>query len=130
MEKELVISGKKVKFKSSAAVLKLYRREIGRDLLIDMARVERGMHINEDGSSTMPVEDLEIFEDLAYIFAKHADPENVPPTPDEWLEQFEALDIYAIYPELINIWAGENVSLSSLKKKKGGRTGSRTRQHS
>lgn len=40
--------------------------------------------------------------------AKHAHPEQVPDTPDEWLENFNTFSIYQILPQLIELW-GLNV---------------------
>ena len=36
---------------------------------------------------------LEMFENIAYIMAKHADP-NIPDTPEEWLDEFNTFSIY------------------------------------
>lgn len=123
MKKTVMIGNKKVKFNSSAGILRLYRKEFGRDLLIDMAKVEAALQRKNDGSSVIPIENLQIFEDLAYIYAKHADPEGVPDTPEEWLDQFEIMDIYSIYPEILSMWVEENKSVSKLKKKEGKSTG-------
>ena len=51
----------------------------------------------------MEIEDLEIFENVAYIMAFHADP-TIPKTIDEWLEQFEMFSIYEILPEILELW--------------------------
>ena len=51
---------------------------------------------------------LEMFENIAYIMAKHAHPDQVPDTPDEWLENFNTFSIYQILPQLIELW-GLNV---------------------
>ena len=51
----------------------------------------------------MEIEDLEIFENVAYIMAFHADP-SIPKTIDEWLEQFEMFSIYEILPEILELW--------------------------
>jgi hypothetical protein len=45
-----------------------------------------------------------MFENVAYIMARHADPDNVPDTPDEWLEQFSVFSIYTILPKLLELW--------------------------
>ncbi|MGN0574639.1 MAG: hypothetical protein ACI4J2_01295, partial [Ruminococcus sp.] len=47
---------------------------------------------------------LEVFENIAYIMAKHADPENVPDNPDDFLERFNTFSIYEILPQLIDLW--------------------------
>ena len=119
MEKIVKIGEKEVKFKTSAAVTYLYRQKFGRDLFLDMAKLESQLVKKEDGTSTLPIESLEIFEELAYIFAKHAEPNTVPDDIAEWLERFDTFDIYIIFPEIISLWAEENQSFSKLKKKNG-----------
>ena len=48
--------------------------------------------------------------------AKHADPENVPNDPDEWLEQFSTFSIYEVLPKLVDLW-GRNVAVQVKSKK-------------
>ncbi len=48
--------------------------------------------------------------------AKHADPENVPDDPDEWLEQFNVFSIYQIPLELMDLW-GLNMKSQAESKK-------------
>lgn len=62
---------------------------------------------NEE-SSSLDLFSLEMFENIAYIMAKHAHPDQVPDTPDEWLENFNTFSIYQILPQLIELW-GLNV---------------------
>ena len=53
---------------------------------------------------------------MAYIMAKHADPENVPDNPDDFLEQFNTFSIYEILPQLIELW-GLNTATQVKSKK-------------
>ena len=59
---------------------------------------------------------LEIFENVAYIMAFHADP-TIPKTIDEWLDQFEMFSIYQVLPEILALW-GTNM-LTDIESKKG-----------
>ena len=45
-----------------------------------------------------------MFEDIAFVMAKHADSKGVPDTPDEWLEEFNTFSIYQVLPEIIDLW--------------------------
>jgi hypothetical protein len=116
---EVVISigGKDVKFRSSAAIPRLYRLKFGRDILVDMEALQKDF-ANQEGASvsSLGIESLEIFENVAYIMARHADPE-VPADIDEWLEQFETFDIYQILPEIFGMWA-TNMQTDIQPKKK------------
>ena len=66
-------------------------------------------------ASNLDMFSLEMFENIAYIMAKHADPA-VPASPDEWLEQFNTFSIYEILPQLIDLW-GLNVETQVKSKK-------------
>jgi hypothetical protein len=46
----------------------------------------------------------------------HADPQGVPDTPDEWLDQFGTFSIYQVLPEIIELW-GLNVQTQVESKK-------------
>ena len=46
---------------------------------------------------------LEMFENIAYVMAKHADT-NIPDTPEEWLDGFNTFSIYQVLPQLIELW--------------------------
>ncbi|WP_337483758.1 hypothetical protein, partial [Porcipelethomonas sp.] len=70
----------------------------------------------EEKNSTLDIESLEVFENIAYIMARHAAPENVPDSPDEWLEQFNTFSIYEILPQLIELW-GLNIETQVESKK-------------
>ena len=58
---------------------------------------------------------LELFENIAYIMAKHADP-SIPDSPEEWLDEFNTFSIYQILPQLIELW-GLNTEVEIESKK-------------
>lgn len=62
----------------------------------------------------LSVLDLEIFEDVAYIMARHYDP-TIPSTPEEWLEAFDVFSIYEILPEILKLWNLQQQTTSSPK---------------
>ena len=117
VEKVLNIGGKEVKFKSSAAVPRMYRVEFGRDIFIDIQKLRQSFYENvgNKNASILSIADLTIFENVAYIMAKHADA-NIPSTIDEWLEGFEMFSIYEILPEILELW-GDNVQGDAEAKK-------------
>ena len=45
---------------------------------------------------------LEMFENIAYVMAKHADP-SIPDTPEEWLDGFNTFSIYQVLPQIIEL---------------------------
>ena len=116
-EKTIQISGKDVRFRSSAAIPRLYRIKFKRDIFKDLSKLEKSYKDKggEDGS-TMEIEDLEIFENVAYIMALHADP-TIPKTIEDWLDQFEMFSIYEILPEILELW-GSNLFTEVPQPKK------------
>ncbi|MDE6706668.1 MAG: hypothetical protein K2K06_01340, partial [Oscillospiraceae bacterium] len=67
-------------------------------------------------NSDLDIESLEMFENVAYIMAQHADPAHVANNPDDWLEQFNVFSIYEILPELLKLW-GMNTEQQVKSKK-------------
>ena len=59
--------------------------------------------------------DLEVFENLSYVMAKHADP-TIPDAVEDWLDQFNTFSIYEVLPQLIDLW-GLNVQTTVEAKK-------------
>ena len=104
-----------VPFKASAAIPRLYRLKFGRDIYRDFASLQKNVKKNDEENSGLDIESLEVFENIAYIMAKHAD-SNVPNDPDEWLEQFNTFSIYEILPQLIELW-GLNTATQIESKK-------------
>lgn len=104
-----------VPFKASAAIPRLYRLKFGRDIYRDFASLQKNVRKNDEENSNLDIESLEVFENIAYIMAKHAD-SSVPNDPDEWLERFNTFSIYEILPQLIELW-GLNTATQIESKK-------------
>ena len=115
IQKNIAIDGIDVPFKASAAVPRLYRLKFRRDIYQDFAALQKSVGENTEESSALDIESLEVFENIAYIMAKHADAA-IPASPDEWLEQFNTFSIYEILPQLIDLW-GLNVETQVQSKK-------------
>ena len=115
IQKNIIIDGISVPFKASAAVPRLYRLKFRRDIYQDFAALQKSVGENTEESSALDIESLEVFENIAYIMAKHADAA-IPASPDEWLEQFNTFSIYEILPQLIDLW-GLNVETQVQSKK-------------
>lgn len=91
--KKIEIDGKEVTFKASAAVPRLYRIKFGRDIYKDLRQLEKSVGENDEDNSNLDLFSLEMFEDLAWLMARHADPANVPDSPEEFLDQFNTFSI-------------------------------------
>ena len=116
VKRNIEIDGKEVAFKASAAIPRIYRLKFGRDIYRDLASLEKSVGENEEGESNLDLFSLEMFENIAYVIAKHADP-SIPDSPEEWLDEFNTFSIYQILPQLIELW-GLNVKTDAEAKKK------------
>ncbi|MCC8066740.1 MAG: hypothetical protein LIO94_06535 [Clostridiales bacterium] len=116
LTKTITVGDKEVKLKASAAVPRIYRMKFGRDIYKDLHDLEKAVGKNDEDASNLDMFSLELFENIAYVFNKLGDPENVPDSLDEWLDQFETFSIYQILPEIIDLW-GLNVQTQVESKK-------------
>ena len=117
IRKTVKIDGKDVIFQSSATIPRLYRVKFHRDIFKDLSRLEQSYKARDDGEKELEIEDLEIFENVAYIMAYHANP-TIPQTIEEWLDQFDMFSIYEILPEILELW-GSNLFTDVTAKKNG-----------
>ena len=115
MTQTIEIDGQPVKFRASAAIPRIYRMRFHRDIYKDLSLLEKSISKQDEGSSSLDLFSLEMFENISYIMAKHADPE-VPDTPEEWLDNFNTFSIYQVLPKLIELW-GLNVQTTVQAKK-------------
>lgn len=120
LRKTVTIDGKEVEFKASAAVPRIYRMKFRRDLFMDLQKVAKSVDKKgkkkDKEESEIPIEDLEMFENIAYVMAQHADPNNVPTDIVEWLEQFQTFSIYQILPAILELWNLNEETKSQAKK--------------
>ena len=114
LKKTITVSGKEVTFRSSATVPRLYRLKFKRDIFKDLSRLEKSMQDAKDGEE-FEIEDLELFENVAYIMAYHADP-SIPDTIEEWLDEFEMFSIYEVLPEILELWGTNLITDAEAKK--------------
>ena len=115
MVKNIEIDGKQVAFRASAAIPRIYRMKFQRDIYKDLAALEKAIGDNSEEVSNLDIFSLEMFENIAYIMAKHADPA-IPDTPEEWLDEFNTFSIYQVLPKIIELW-GLNVKTDVEAKK-------------
>ena len=115
MKKNITIDGQEVPFKASAAIPRIYRMRFHRDIYKDLRDLEKGIDKNDPENSNLDLFSLEMFENIAYVMAKHADP-SIPDTPEEWLDSFNTFSIYQVLPQIIELW-GLNTQTDVQAKK-------------
>lgn len=142
MERTILIDGKEVRLRASASIPRLYRIKFRRDIIHDMAFISKALDkslrarkaaaepaesktdAKEEPAvqaaaleaSDIPLEALTMFENVAYLMAKHADP-TVPSDPEEWLDGFETFSIYQVFPVIQEMWEA-NLQTQSVPVKK------------
>ena len=114
--KKIDIDGQEVAFKASAAIPRIYRLKFQRDIYKDLRSLEKSIGDEDPENSNLDLFNLEMFENIAFVMAKHADP-SIPDTPEEWLDNFNTFSIYQVLPQLIELW-GLNVKTDVESKKK------------
>lgn len=117
MEKIVKIGDREVKMRASALIPRLYRRELGRDMVSDMRKLQRAyQRVAKDPDAQFDVLDLEIFENVAWIMLKHGG-EDVGNTPDEWLDSLDGVfSIYEALPAVLELWGANTATTASPKK--------------
>ena len=113
--KTIEVDGKEVQFRASAAIPRLYRSKFHRDIYKDLNELQQGIDESDAESSNLDTFSLELFENIAWLMAKHQNPD-VPDTPEDWLDQFNTFSIYEILPQIIELW-GLNVEQQVESKK-------------
>ena len=113
--RKVEIDGKQVPFKASADIPRIYRIKFNRDIYKDLRSLEKAVGEGDENNSNLDLFSLEMFENIAYVMAKHADP-NIPDTPEEWLDEFNTFSIYQVLPSIIELW-GLNVQTEVESKK-------------
>lgn len=116
--KKIEIDGKAVAFKASAAIPRIYRIKFQRDIYKDLSALEKAIGEdsgNSEDVSSLDMFSLEMFENIAYVMAKHAD-SSIPDNPEDWLDEFNTFSIYQVLPKIIELW-GLNVRTDVEAKK-------------
>lgn len=127
MEKTVNIGGTDVRMRASALIPRLYRFKFGRDMVSDMRQLQKSYAKaaalpdtateEERQDAQLSVLDLTIFENVAWLMAKHAD-KSVADNPDEWLDSFEGVfTIYEVLPQILELWSMNQATTSTPKKK-------------
>ena len=115
LKREIEICGKTIPFRSSATVPRLYRAKFKRDIFKDLSKLEKSYKGKTEDGDEFQIDDLEIFGNVAYIMAYHAD-NSIPASIDDWLDQFDMFSIYEVLPQILELW-GDNLATEVAAKK-------------
>ena len=112
IEKFAANAGKKASKFYTPHEVSVLMSEIVAEHLKDLSKLEKTFKASE---GLFEIDDLEIFENVAYIMAYHAD-RSIAGNIDDWLDQFEMFSIYEILPEILELW-GANLETEVQSKK-------------
>lgn len=126
-ERTVIIDGIERKMRASALIPRLYRFKFGRDIIRDMATLRKSyevvQNLPDDATDEQREEaqlsafDLTVFENIAWLMLHHAG-EDIPDTPDKWLDSIEGIfSIYEIMPIILELWGENQITTSEAKKK-------------
>lgn len=121
MDKTIIIDGQPVIFRKTAGTMMRYKRQFGRELSPDLAKIYDVMpllakYAERDESELTKEEKMtaaklvmgietEYMYDIAYIMAQQADPSIRDQL--EWLDRFENMNILNIFVQLLPLIQGE-----------------------
>ena len=116
IEKKLLVDGKEIPFKTSAALPRIYRDKFGRDVFIDLNNLRT--KVGKNKKTELPASALSTIENLAYCMAKHAD-KTITDDVEDWLAQFSTTAIYMVAQDIMLMWNEEQKITSVAKNQVG-----------
>ena len=116
MYREITIGDKNIPMLANGATPIRYRMTFGKDIISEFEQVQQ-----DSGKASSSI------SELAFIMAKAAESLNEKKPMSnlnqekfiEWLEQFEPLDLTLAAEEIVDLYMGNEQTLSEVKKKAG-----------
>lgn len=135
MSKTIELDGKKVKIEANALLPRLYRKEFGRDLIVDMKKMIEGVQLSAENLKKASKDpeglaavlmadpdaldklDLTVVENVTWMMLRAAG-EDVGESVEEWLTTIEdSMALYMAMPDVIEVWLASQKTTSKPKKK-------------
>lgn len=111
MKKTIVLDGKERSLESNALLPRVYRKNFGRDLIVDMRKMAEQAKTDPDGIN------METLENVTWLMLKAAG-EDVGETPEEWLVSLDdSLAVYFVMNDVVELWLSSQKTTSTPKKK-------------
>lgn len=112
MEKTIVIDGKQVNFKSTAATPLRFKAQFGKDYFAEIIKLNKLSEFKKDKYNYEALEnaDFEVFYNIIWTLAKTADKSISEPIT--WLDEFEEFPLFEIIPQI------QDLITSSIQTKK------------
>lgn len=107
MEKSIIIDGKEILMEANASTPRKYRAEFGKELFLELSNA-----VSKSGE----VENLEVFENLAFIMAKQAG--SAAGDIETWLASFDSpMAITTAIGGIMALWNANTKTIATAKKK-------------
>ena len=111
MKKQITLDGKPRTIEANALLPRQYRKEFGRDIVVDMNKLCAAA---KKGRYNI---DFEILENVTWLMLRAAG-EDVPDTVDAWLSSLdEMFAVYGVQADVIELWRISQNTTSKSKKK-------------
>jgi len=124
MEKTIYIDDKPVKLKSTAGTPRRYKAQFRKDYFAELMKLAKVFNrtAENDGQfdlNTVSFEDLDHLDfepmyNFVWVLAKTAD--KTIPEPDEWLDEFEAMPLADVFPQITELLESSIQSKKKLTK--------------
>lgn len=111
MRKTINIAGQDLVIESNALLPRLYRKEFGRDLMIDMRKLSERYQKDPDNIDT------EVLENVTWLMLRSAG-NDVGESVEDWLAGLDdIMSVYMAMSEVVDLWLGSQKTTSRPKKK-------------
>lgn len=135
MRKTINIEGTERTVDANALLPRQYRKEFGRDVIVDMQKLLGGIKLSAEAlkrarndpdgmaaelladPNALDSMDLSVIENLAWLMLR-AGGEDVGDTVEAWLGSLtDTMTIYNIMPDIVELWVSSQSTTSKAKKK-------------
>ena len=126
MDKIVTNDGKQVTLRASAALPRRYRATFGRNFCADITAIgkqaesdaEPGRKKRRHKNANAEGRTVAFIENLAFLMARSADPEHVPPDITQWLDSFDDPNaILSVAEDVLGLYQLNNRATVAPKKK-------------
>lgn len=135
MRKTINIEGTERTVDANALLPRQYRKEFGRDVIVDMKKLLGGIQLSAEAlkrarkdpdgmaaelladPNALGSMDLSVVENLAWLMLR-AGGEDVGDTVEAWLGSLtDTMTVYNIMPDIVELWVSSQSTTSKAKKK-------------
>lgn len=111
MRKTVMINGQELAIESNALLPRQYRKEFGRDLMVDMRKLAERYKADPDDVDT------EVLENVTWLMLRTAG-NDVGASVDEWLASLDdMISVYTAMSDVVDLWISSQKTTSKPKKK-------------